>query len=149
MYLVRDVFLTLQSGQKVPKMVPSPLVLFLSCCCWCVFLFYGCYSLGKITMVSPHSQENLVLEENVFSSGFWGFLGGGGAWTKTLLKFQTLLFYCSLTGRAESQQWLQGKFRQLQQLIALIARWVGRIASMLRMKDGDLHTAEQKMPLLL
>lgn len=52
-------------------------------------------------MVSPHSQKT-VLEHNVFSSGF-GVVLGGGAWTKTLLKFQTLLFDCSLTGRAESQ----------------------------------------------
>lgn len=46
--------------------------------------------------------EDSVLEHNVFSSGF-GVVLGGGAWTKTLLKFQTLLFHCSLTGRAESQ----------------------------------------------
>lgn len=57
--LVRDIFLTLQSGQKVLKMVPSPVVLFLSHCCWCVFVFYGCCCLGKITMVSPHSQKTL------------------------------------------------------------------------------------------
>lgn len=70
--LIRDIFLTLQSGQKVPKMVPSPLVLFLCHCCLCVFVFYGCCCLGKITMVSPPSQKT-VLEQNVFSSEFGFF----------------------------------------------------------------------------
>lgn len=90
--LIRDIFLTLQSGQKVPKMVPSPLVLFLShlllvCLCVLWLLLSGENHNGQSSQ-----PENSVLEQNVFSLGFGVFFWEEGLGQRLFWSFRPFCF---------------------------------------------------------
>lgn len=155
--LIRDIFLTFQSGQKVPKTclftfgAVSLLLLLCRYVSW--LLLFG----EDHNSQSSSQSRNLVLEQNslffVFSLGF-GVLGlvfflGGGRGHNTLF-FVWDPFDCCFDWGGREPVVTTGQIQaKLQYLIALIARWVGRIAFMLKMQDGDLHTAEHKVSLLL
>lgn len=102
--LVRDIFLTLQSGQKIPKMVPSPLVLFLShlllvCLCVLWLLLSGENHNGQSSQ-----PENSVLEQNVFSSGFGVFIGDGkGVFSVQKVHFGNKMFFVKIISQLRTK----------------------------------------------